>query len=142
MLPDKDGKLISLLQKNARLSVAEIARQLNVSRTAAQARLEKLENNNVIAGYSVRLSEEYNERQVKALVMIKSPPSNRISVEAELRKVDKLSTLYSISGAFDLVAVLTAQSIGDLDRVIDQVGQIEGVMDTMSSVILSTKIGG
>ena len=40
---DKDEALISLLRDNARMPVAQIARELHVSRTAAQARLDKLE---------------------------------------------------------------------------------------------------
>ena len=76
-LSDKDKQLISLLRENARLSVSEIARRLSVSRTAAQMRLQKLERNGVIDGYSVRLSEKFSKDQVRALVMIKSPPANR-----------------------------------------------------------------
>ena len=74
-ITNKDEQLISLLRENARLSVSEIARRLSVSRTAAQMRLEKLERNGVIDGYSVRLSAKLLKDQVRALVMIKSPPA-------------------------------------------------------------------
>jgi DNA-binding Lrp family transcriptional regulator len=61
-------------------------------------------------------------------------------VEVQLKQIVSLTKLYSISGAFDLVAVLAAQSVGDLDNVIDQIGTIDGVSETMSSIILSTKV--
>ena len=138
--PDKDEHLISLLRENARLSVSEIARQLSVSRTAAQMRLEKLERNGVIDGYSVRLSAKFLNERVRALVMIKSPPGNRGKIEDALSEVTQLTKLYSISGAFDLAAVISAASVGDLDAAIDKIGRLDGVDDTMSSVILSTKI--
>ena len=137
---DKDEHLISLLRENARLSVSEIARQLSVSRTAAQMRLEKLERNGVIDGYSVRLSTNFWKERVRALVMIKSPPANRGKIENALSEVTQLTKLYSISGAFDLAAVISAASVGDLDAAIDEIGRLDGVDDTMSSVILSTKI--
>ncbi len=137
---DKDEHLISLLRENARLSVSEIARRLSVSRTAAQMRLEKLERNGVITGYSVRLSANILKGQVRALVMIKSPPANRTKIENALSEIPQLTTLYSISGAFDLSAVISAASVADLDAVIDEIGRLDGVDDTMSSVILSTKI--
>ncbi len=140
MLSEKDLKLISLLGENARMPVSELARHLNVSRTAAQARLEKLERNGVIAGYGVHLGKGFADNLVKAYVMIKSPPSTRAGVEVQLKQIVSLSKLYSISGAFDLVAVLAAQSVGDLDKVIDQIGTIDGVSETMSSIILSTKV--
>lgn len=139
-ISDKDEQLISLLRENARLSVSEIARRLSVSRTAAQMRLEKLERNGVIDGYSVRLSERFLKDRVRALVMIKSPPGNRTKIENALSEIPQLTSLYSISGAFDLSAVISASSVRDLDAAIDEIGRLDGVDDTMSSVILSTKI--
>ena len=136
----KDEHLIALLRENARLSVSEIARQLSVSRTAAQMRLEKLERNGVIDGYSVRLSTSFLKEQVRALVMIKSPTGNRDKIENALSEIAQLTKLYSISGAFDLAAVISVASVGDLDAAIDQIGRLDGVDDTMSSVILSTRI--
>jgi len=139
-ISEKDEQLIALLRDNARLSVAEIARRLSVSRTAAQMRLEKLERNGVIDGYSVRLSARFSKDRVRALVMIKSPPTNRSKIENALSEIAQLTTLYSISGAFDLSAVISAASVEDLDAAIDEIGRLDGVDDTMSSVILSTKI--
>jgi len=139
-ISDKDQQLISLLRENARLPVSEIARRLSVSRTAAQMRLQKLERNGVIDGYSVRLSVSFLKDRVRALVMIKSPPANRIKIEKALSKIPQLTSLYSISGAFDLYAVISAASVGELDAAIDAIGRLDGVDDTMSSVILSTKI--
>jgi len=138
-ITEQDERLVALLRENARFSVSELARRLNVSRTAAQFRLEKLERNGVIAGYTVRLSQASQASRVRALVMIKLPPSNRISVEAALSKFTNLTALYSISGAFDLVAEISSRSVEDLDKVIDRIGALEGVDDTQSSVILSTK---
>ncbi len=136
----KDEQMISLLQGDGRMSVAELARRLNVSRTAAQMRLEKLEKSGVIIGYGVRLSQKYQKERVQALVMIKSPPSNRDSIEQKLAKLPHLVLLYSVSGLYDLAAVISAQSLEDLDAFIDEIGRLDGVEDTMSSVILSTKV--
>ena len=137
---DKDEQLIALLRENARLPVAELARRLGVSRTAAQVRLEKLERTGVIDGYTVRLSSSFARNRVRAMVMIKSPPANRAGVEAALAKIPALTSLHSISGAYDLSAEISAPSVGQLDTVIDQIGTLDGVADTLSSIILSTKL--
>ena len=139
-ISDKDEKMISLLKENARLSVSQIARQLSVSRTAAQMRLQKLERNGIIKGYSVKLSDKFLKGRVRALVMIKSPPGTRHEIEKALSEFQQLTSLSSISGAFDLSAVISAQSVEELDTTIDAIGRLEGVDDTMSSIILSTKI--
>ncbi len=138
---NKDEELIALLRANARTPVSELARRLGVSRTTAQARLEKLERNGTIEGYSLRLSDRYRREQVRALVMIKSPPADRARIEDFLRPRPELRALYSISGVYDFAAVVSAKSVEDLDRIIDAIGNIDGVVDTMSSVILSTRIG-
>lgn len=137
---DKDEIMLAILRENARTSVSDLARRLNVSRTAAQARLDKLERNGIIQGYSVKLAPSYEKQYVKALVMIKSPPQKRQLVERALNRVPALTSLYSISGAFDLAAVLMAQGVEELDSLIDEIGRFDGVTDTMSSVILSTKV--
>ena len=140
MISEKDEHLLSILRENSRISVADIARRLNLSRTATQMRLNKLENNGVITGYSLRLSDQYLNNRVQAFVMIKSPPIKRIDVERRLALFTELISLHSISGAFDLSALISASNVANLDELIDKIGQIDGVQDTMSSIILSTKI--
>ena len=56
ILTAKDQELLALLQSNARMPVAELARKLGLSRTTVQDRLRRLEGQCVIAGYGLRLS--------------------------------------------------------------------------------------
>ncbi len=138
-LTDKDQQLIALLQQNGRLSVSEMARKLSVSRTAVQMRLQKLERNGVINGYTVTLSPTYLEKRVQALVMIKLSAGSREKIEAELSAINQLTSLYSISGIFDMSGVISARSMAELDVIIDKIGCMIGIDETMSSIILSTK---
>ena len=138
-LTDRDEQLIALLRNNGRISVSDIARKMSVSRTAAQMRLQKLERNGVITGYSVNLSSEYLKSRVKALVMIKFAPVKRKVIEEQLAAISSVTALYSISGEFDMAAVISAASTMQLDIIIDQIGCLEGIDETMSSIILSTK---
>jgi len=139
-LSDKDEALIGLLRENGRLPVSELARRMSASRTAVQMRLQKLERNGVISGYAVKLSPTYLQKQIRALVMIRFPPLRRGSIEAALKGMPHLTSLYSISGEYDMAAVITAPSMDALDGLIDDIGCLEGITDTMSSIILSTKV--
>ena len=56
-ITDTDQQLLSLLRENARASTADIARRLRLSRTTVQSRIERLQREGVIAGYTVRVSE-------------------------------------------------------------------------------------
>lgn len=136
---DQDLQLITLLRDNARLPISELARKLGVSRTAAQARLQRLEREGVISGYTLKLSNDYQAGSIKAIVMIKVPPLKRLNTERALSKIPQLVTLYSISGSFDITAIVVAPTIQQLDQVIDKIGILEGVEETQSSVVLSTK---
>jgi DNA-binding Lrp family transcriptional regulator len=138
-LTEKDQQLIALLQQNGRLSVSEMARKLSASRTAVQMRLQKLERNGVINGYTVILSPTYLEKRVQALVMIKLSAGSREKIEAELSAIKQLTSLYSISGTFDMSGVISARSMAELDVIIDKIGCLTGIDETMSSIILSTK---
>ncbi|WP_187301368.1 Lrp/AsnC family transcriptional regulator [Aureimonas sp. AU20] len=136
----KDRELLALLGENARMPVATLAKRLGVSRTTAQARLERLERIGVIAGYGVRLSEAYASSLVRAHILVTIAPKSLSEVTAAMGKVQAVTELHSISGAFDLIAIIAAPSIAELDQRIDEIGAIEGVERTQSSIILSTRI--
>ncbi|OWK26097.1 AsnC family transcriptional regulator [Rhizobium yanglingense] len=136
----KDRDLLALLAENARLPVATLAKRLSLSRTTVQARLERLEREGVIEGYGLRLSERYTAGLVRAHVLITIAPKALSQVTSSLDKIQEVTTLHSVSGSFDLIAIITAPSIAELDQLIDQIGTIDGVERTLSSIILSTRI--
>ncbi|MBB5536563.1 Lrp/AsnC family transcriptional regulator [Rhizobium giardinii] len=139
-LADKDRQLLSLLSENARMATALLARKLGLSRTTVQAKIERLERDGVIAGYGVRLSEDFEKGLVKAHVLITLAPKALSRVTQELHAIEDVRTLHSVSGSFDLIAIIAASSISELDLVIDRIGEIDGVEKTLSSIILSTRI--
>ena len=71
MINKHDEKLIALLRTNARSSISDLARGLDVSRSTVQSRLFKLEQSGVITGYSVEFGSAYIEGLVSAHVSIK-----------------------------------------------------------------------
>lgn len=139
-LTAKDRELLALLGTNARMPVATLAKTLSLSRTTVQARLERLERGGVIAGYGVRLSEAYSSGLVRAHILITIAPKALSQVVSSLEKVQAVTALHSVSGSFDLIAIIAAPSIAELDAQIDEIGKIDGVDRTLSSIILSTRI--
>jgi DNA-binding Lrp family transcriptional regulator len=135
-----DRRLLALLRENARAPVAELARQLGLSRTTVQSRIERLEKTGVIAGYTVRVADEHERGLIRAYIMVTLRPKLSASVESALRRMPEVRALHSVSGTFDLVVVTAATSAGELNAVIDRIGALEGVERTTSAVILSTRI--
>ena len=140
LLDDTDRALLGLLRENARSPTAELARRLGLSRTTVQSRIERLERARVIAGYTVKVADEIEAALVRAHVMITVAPKQAGAIEAALRKIVAVRSLHSVSGSFDLLAVVAAPSIGELDELIDRIGALEGVERTTSAIVLSTRI--
>jgi DNA-binding Lrp family transcriptional regulator len=139
-LTEKDWELLALLGANARMPVSTLAKKLSLSRTTVQTRLERLEREGVIAGYGVRLSEAYASGLIQAHVLITIAPKALAQVVATLERIQAVTTLHSVSGSFDLIAIIAAPSIVELDRAIDEIGTLQGVERTISLIILSTRI--
>ncbi|WCL53995.1 Lrp/AsnC family transcriptional regulator [Gimibacter soli] len=140
LLDDTDRALIDLLRADARLPLSELARRMGVSRSTVQDRLSRLEGRGVIAGYTVRLNEQMTERDVRAHVFLKIVPKAQDEVVAQAKKLKELLSLYTISGEFDLAAILRAETTAALDQALDALGRLKGVERTQSAVILSTKV--
>jgi DNA-binding Lrp family transcriptional regulator len=139
LLTSKDQELISLLQVNAREPVSALARKLGLSRTTVQDRLRRLEQSGVIAGYQLRLSEATEQDGIRAFVTIEVEPKRTGEVARALQKMPQVEALYSVSGKYDLIALVRTSSAEDMDKLLDIAGVISGVTGTESAVILSTK---
>ena len=135
-----DRALIALLRDDARASTAELARRLGLSRTTVQSRMERLQRSGVISGYTVTVPDELEAGLVRAHVLITLAPKRSGAIETALRRIPEVRVLHSVSGPFDLIAIVAAASIGELDALIDRIGGLDGVERTTSAIVLSTRI--
>lgn len=138
-LDDLDRALITLLQAHARDSTAELARKLGVARTTVVARLARLESSGVITGYTVRLSAEQADG-VQAFVSLAVSPKSAKKVIDRLSGMPELRQLAAVSGEFDYLAILRAPSTQRLDALLDEIGEIDGVLRTTTSVLLAMRV--
>jgi DNA-binding Lrp family transcriptional regulator len=139
-LDPTDRALLALLRENARAPVAQLARTLNLSRTTVQSRIERLERQRVVLGYTVVVPDAAEAALVRAHVFITVAPRQSGAIEQALRRIAEVRVLHSVSGPFDLIAVVAAHSIGELDALIDRIGALDGVERTTSAIVLSTRI--
>ncbi len=138
-LTQSDRRLIRALQKDARTSVSELARQLNLSRTTVQKRLARLEELGVIAGYQLKLGESYRSSTFQAYVSLVVDPKLASQVANALGRMAEVEALFTVSGKIDFVAIVRVQTPVELDATLDRIGELDGVRDTDSAIVLSTK---
>ncbi len=134
-----DKKLLAILQVNARTPTSALARQLGVSRSTVQSRLKRLENNHIIDGYTVQYNAGYAKNLISAHVLIKVEQRLTSKTNTTLAKIPEITSLFAISGDYDLIAIVTADSTEELNRLLDGIVNLQGIERTNSSVILETK---
>ncbi|RVT88885.1 Lrp/AsnC family transcriptional regulator [Inhella crocodyli] len=140
MLDDLDRGLVALLQANARTSTADLARALGVARTTIVARLSRLEGNGTIVGYTVRLGATQGVQGVQAYVNLSVSPKSAKAVIERLSLLPELRQLAAVSGEFDYLAILRAPSTQRLDALLDEIGELDGVLRTTTSVQLALRV--
>lgn len=139
MISEQDQRLLLLLRQNARASVSDLARAMSLSRSTVQHRIARLEANGVIRGYTLELGGDYSQNQVEAHVSIKVRQKLTARTNLALEQISQVAQLYSVSGEYDLVAIVQAQSLEALSATLDTIGNLEGVERTNSAVVLETK---
>lgn len=138
-IDETDRALIALLAEDARLPVADLARQLSVARTTVQARLERLVTKGAIAGFTIRRGALLRPA-LRATVLVSLEPRSGPAVLARLRAMPVVEQVHTTSGRVDLIVTLSAQTTEELDRTLDQIGEVKGVKGSESLIHLTTKV--
>ena len=142
MRDELDQRILRLLAEDSRQAATALARRLGVPRSTVQERITRLERSGVIGGYTVRWgpAAEDGARAVTAHVSITVDPKLASSVVGALSRIDEVRTVHTVSGPFDLIAVVSAASPAAIDAVLDRIGAVPGVERTTSSILLTTRI--
>ena len=133
-----DHQLLSLLRQDARLSVAAMAAKLGVSRGTVANRIRRLEDNNVIVGYTVRLRPDVQRNEIKAWMSIAVEGNQTRVVIASLLGEPGVATLHDTNGRWDLLAELRAENLQALAKVLERIRLLKGISNTETSIHLET----
>jgi DNA-binding Lrp family transcriptional regulator len=137
-----DRELIALLKVNARLPVVKIAKALNCARSTVQIRLKALEDRGVIAGYTVSLAKDRDgaAKGISALLQIAVESARESDVVRALARRHEVSKVYTVSGRYDLVAFVQAETMEEFESVVDRVRSLPGVSSTHTTMVLAKKV--
>ncbi|WP_044174271.1 Lrp/AsnC family transcriptional regulator [Flectobacillus major] len=129
--------ILVLLQENARLSFAEIGRQVGLSSPAVAERVQKLEEAGIIKRFSIDLDCEKLGYSLKASILFKAHSGK---IQAFLNYIKQMPEIYQcdrITGEYCLVMKLVVKRPNDLENIINQFSEFG---DSTTSVILSSPI--
>ncbi len=137
LLDDTDRELLRLLNENARISIVDLSKKLRVSRATVQNRMKRLEEAEVILGYTLRQKPQGLEHDVRAIMCIEVKGHDGESVRRELRGNGSVAALYSTNGHWDLIADLRTNNLERLDQTISRIRKIDGVTSSQTHILLS-----
>jgi DNA-binding Lrp family transcriptional regulator len=135
-LDSTDRRLIAELRVDGRAPMARIAGRLGISRATAEKRIARMVESGTILGFTVRAREE--QTSIRAIMMIEVAGRTTSAVIRHLKELAELHTVHTTNGGWDLVAEIRVDSLTDLDRVLREVRLIDGVLNSETSLLLSS----
>ena len=137
-MDELDQQLIALLRQNARLQIADLAHKLGVSRGTVNNRLRKLEDNQVILGYTVRLRPEAEPERIRAWMGVLIEGNTTRQVIASLLGEPGVVALHDTNGRWDLLAQIEARNMQALSQVLERIRLIRGIRGTETNIHLAS----
>ena len=139
-LDDIDQQILGLLQQNARISNADIAREVGMAPSATLERVRKLEERGVVQGYEARLDPASLGRGLTAFIFVRSHEMRAGKGAAQtLAALDEVQEVHHVAGEDCFLVKVRAADTHDLHRLIrDRIGVIPQVTSTRTTIVLET----
>lgn len=141
MIDDLDARLIELLTSEPRIGVLEASRRLGVARGTVQARLDRMQARGVITGFGPDIDPAALGHVVTAFVTVELRQSGgRDEVAQRLARIDEILEAHTITAPGDMLCRVVARTNADLQRVIDAIVEVPGVLRTSTVIALATAV--
>ncbi|MDG6224906.1 MAG: Lrp/AsnC family transcriptional regulator [Candidatus Thermoplasmatota archaeon] len=131
-----DTEIIRLLQDNARITISDIARKVQLSENGVRYRLEKLERTGHIKGYTAILNPTKFNRRVQAVLMIKVQGDNSGKMIRQLKEFKELVSIYQITGDHSVMAIGFFSDMEDLNTFVTSRLLSCGVADCSVQIVM------
>ncbi len=140
MIDSIDAQLIDLLQANARMSNADLARRLEMAPSAVHQRVKKLEERGVVQGYGARVDPKALERGLLAFVFLRTEePLGRPEVARAVAALPEVLELHDIAGDDCYLMKVRVAGTDDLHRFLHQeLARVPLVRSTKTVIVLET----
>jgi DNA-binding Lrp family transcriptional regulator len=133
-----DERLVTLLRHDGRRSISDLAVDLGVSRATVRARMERLERQGDILGYTVILRADALEQRVRGITMIEVEGHAADRVVRALGGFSEISAIHTTNGRWDLVVELNTDTLTQFDAVLRKMRLIQGITGSETTLLLAT----
>lgn len=134
-------KILELLEKNAKLSIKEIAEELDIKEKEALQLVGELEADKVICGYSAIINwDKITEEKCNALIEVKVTPQRGTGFDRiadRISRFDEVDSIYLISGGYDFMVIINGKSMKEVSSfVFNKLATIDYVQSTATHFVL------
>ncbi|MDA4127557.1 MAG: Lrp/AsnC family transcriptional regulator [Thaumarchaeota archaeon] len=131
-----DELIIGILKENSRTSNTDIATKLILSESAVRRRIENLKSNGRIRKFTVEVADRGMSSAITWASVNPSVPTKQVS--EKMRTVKGVEVVYETAGQFDVAAIITGANITDVNKTIEGIRRIDGVISTNTTMVLRT----
>ena len=131
-----DELIIGILKENSRTSNTDMATKLILSESAVRRRIENLRSNGRIRKFTVEVSDRGMSSAITWVSVNPSIPTRQVS--EKMRSVKGVEVVYETAGQFDVAAIITGANITDVNKTIEGIRRIDGVIGTNTTMVLRT----
>ena len=139
----KDQQILALLQQNGRISMSELAQQVNLSDTPCMRRVNKLQQAGYISGYHARINAAKLGYDVVVYALIKLQQNSAKTADAFEQHIDACLNVQEcsvITGEYDYLLKIIAKDLGSYEQFVKhQLGSIAGIAAIDSTVVLKER---
>ena len=140
MIDGIDRKILTILQKNARIANTEIAKQVSMAPSAVLERLRKLEEKGIVVGYAVNLDASKLDFGLVAFVFVKSDDRiGEVKTAKLLAEIPEVQEVHHVAGEDCFMMKVRAADTNHLSSILrDKIGKIDAVRSTRTTIVLDT----
>ncbi len=135
-----DSEIIGKLTENARAGIADLAGTLGVARNTVQSRIRRLEESGALTGFIPRVGLEAVGIPIQAFVAFELDQRKLPQVVAALSDFAHVLEINIQAGREDLLVRVAAPTHGELQEVVTQMIEVDGVRHTVTTLIVSTPL--
>jgi Lrp/AsnC family transcriptional regulator, leucine-responsive regulatory protein len=134
-----DQQILEILQSKARIPNAEIARQVGMAPSAVLERIRKLESQDIISGYEVRLNPDHFGQKLSAFVFVETDSPGCRSLAEKLADIAGVQEIHQVAGKDGYLMKLRVADTAALGRILrNEICNLDGVRNTHTQIVLST----
>jgi len=135
-----DLHILRLMQENARISNADLARELSMAPSGVLERVKKLEQKNVIQQYTTRINPVALQQKLLAFIFMKASDGPGYSkATLELAKIPEVQEVHHVAGDdCYLVKVRTYDSASLMHIMRERFSKIPNIVSTRTTIVLET----